>query len=72
MYGSETLTMTVIEEEWLRGLKRQVFRHLFGAVKVQGAWRIRMSAEIQQIYGPDIITDIKESRIRWAGMSREC
>ena len=65
MYGSETWTMTVTEEEWLRRLERKVLRRLFGAVNVQGTWRIRTNAEIHQIYAEsDIVTDIKKSRIQ--------
>ena len=67
-YESETWTVTVTEEEWLCRWEIKVLRRIFGAVTLQGTWRIRMNAEIQQIYGePDIVTDIKKSRIRWAG-----
>ena len=66
MYGSEIWAMTVTEEEWLHRWERKVLTRIFSAENVQGTWKIRTNAEIQQIYGePDIVIDMKKSKLKF-------
>lgn len=67
-YGSEAWTLTVTDEELLRRWERKILRKLYGAVNDNGQWRIRKNEEIKDLYKlPDIVADIKSSRLRWLG-----
>lgn len=67
-YGSETWTMTSVEEELLRRWERKVLRRIFGPVNENGCWRIRTNAELKDLYKkPDIVSEIKGNRLRWLG-----
>lgn len=65
MYGSETWTMTVPEEQLLRRWERKILRKIFGAVFESGKWRIRRNKELEELYrSPDLVTKNKCNRLR--------
>ncbi|KAJ4448881.1 hypothetical protein ANN_00272 [Periplaneta americana] len=66
LYGCETWTLTLREEQRLRVFENKVLRKIFGAKRdeVTGEWRKLHNAEL---HAPDIIRNIKSRRLRWAG-----
>ncbi|KAJ4427445.1 hypothetical protein ANN_25068 [Periplaneta americana] len=70
LYGCETWTLTLREEQRLRVFENKVLREIFGAKRdeVTGEWRKLHNAELHALYSsPDIIRNIKSRRSRWAG-----
>ncbi|KAJ4444022.1 hypothetical protein ANN_05811, partial [Periplaneta americana] len=70
LYGCETWTLTLREEQRLRVFEDKVLRKIFGAKRdeVTGEWRKLHNAELHALYSsPDIIRNIKSRRLRWAG-----
>ena len=68
MYSSETWTMTKRDEQLFAVWERKILRKIYGPVKEESDWRIRNNLELQQLFkGTDIVTDIKQRRLRWAG-----
>ncbi|KAJ4436489.1 hypothetical protein ANN_16520 [Periplaneta americana] len=70
LYGCETWTLTLREEQRLRVFENKVLRKIFGAKRdeVTGEWRKLHNAELHALYSsPDIIRNIKSRRLRWAG-----
>ena len=68
LYGSETWTLTKKDEELLNLWERKILRKIYGAVKINGEWRIRTNAELKALYKkPSIATDIRARRLRWLG-----
>ncbi|KAJ4443290.1 hypothetical protein ANN_04958 [Periplaneta americana] len=70
LYGCETWTLTLREEHRLRVFENKVLRKIFGTKKneVTGEWRKLHNAELHALYSsPDIISNIKSRRLRWAG-----
>ncbi|KAJ4442648.1 hypothetical protein ANN_04237 [Periplaneta americana] len=70
LYGYETWTLTLREEQRLRVYENKVLRKIFGAKRdeVTGEWRKLHNAELHALYtSPDIIKNIKSRRLRWAG-----
>ncbi|KAJ4442563.1 hypothetical protein ANN_04150 [Periplaneta americana] len=70
LYGCETWTLTLREEQRLRVFENEVLRKIFGAKRdeVTGEWRKLHSTELHALYtSPDIIRTIKSRRLRWAG-----
>ncbi|KAJ4439112.1 hypothetical protein ANN_15069 [Periplaneta americana] len=70
VYGCETWTLTLREEQRLRVFENKVLRKIFGAKRdeVTGEWRKLHNAELHALYpSPDIIRNIKSRRLRWAG-----
>ncbi|KAJ4430110.1 hypothetical protein ANN_22320 [Periplaneta americana] len=70
LYGCETWTLTLREEQRLRVFENKVLRKIFGAKRdeVIGEWRKLHNAELHALYSsPDIIRNIKSRRLRWAG-----
>ncbi|KAJ4427168.1 hypothetical protein ANN_24784 [Periplaneta americana] len=70
LYGCETWTLTLREEQRLRVFENKVLRKIFGAKRdeVTGEWRKLHNAELHALYSsPDIIRNIKFRRLRWAG-----
>ncbi|KAJ4450806.1 hypothetical protein ANN_02236 [Periplaneta americana] len=70
LYGCQTLTLTLREEQRLRVFENEVLRKIFGAKRdeVTGEWRKLHNAELHALYSsPDIIRNIKSRRLRWAG-----
>ncbi|KAJ4432728.1 hypothetical protein ANN_21365 [Periplaneta americana] len=70
LYGCETWTLTLREEQRLRVFENKVLRKIFGAKRdeVTGEWRNLHNAELHVLFSsPDIIRNIKSRRLRWAG-----
>ncbi|KAJ4450863.1 hypothetical protein ANN_02295 [Periplaneta americana] len=70
LYGCETWTLTLREEHRLRVSENKVLRKIFGAKRdeVTGEWRKLHNTELHTLYSsPDIISNIKSRRLRWAG-----
>ncbi|KAJ4427706.1 hypothetical protein ANN_25358 [Periplaneta americana] len=70
LYGCETWTLTLREEQRLRIFENKALRKIFGAKRdeVTGEWRKLHNAELHALYSsPDIIRNIKSRRLRWAG-----
>ncbi|KAJ4447212.1 hypothetical protein ANN_09214 [Periplaneta americana] len=70
LYGCETWTLTLREEQRLRVFENKVLRKIFEAKRdeVRGEWRKLDNAELHALYSsPDIIRNIKCRRLRWAG-----
>ncbi|KAJ4434248.1 hypothetical protein ANN_22798 [Periplaneta americana] len=70
LYGCETWTVTLREEQRLRVFENKVLAKMFGAKRdeVTGGWRKLQNAELHALYSsPDIIRNIKSRRLRWAG-----
>ncbi|KAJ4438254.1 hypothetical protein ANN_14193, partial [Periplaneta americana] len=70
LYGCETWTLTLREEQRLRVFENKVLRKIFGAKRgeVTGEWRKLHNTELHALYSsPDIIRNIKSRRLRWAG-----
>ncbi|KAJ4444054.1 hypothetical protein ANN_05843 [Periplaneta americana] len=67
VYGCETWTLTLREEQRLRVFENKVLRKIFGAKRdeVTGEWRKLHNAELYS--SPDIIRNIKSRCLRWAG-----
>ncbi|KAJ4427536.1 hypothetical protein ANN_25184 [Periplaneta americana] len=70
LYGCETWTLTLREEQRLRVFENKVLRKIFGAKRdeVTGEWIKLHNAELHALYpSPDIIRNIKSRHLRWAG-----
>ncbi|KAJ4449259.1 hypothetical protein ANN_00656 [Periplaneta americana] len=70
LYGCETWTLALREEQRLRVFENKILRKIFGAKRdeVTGEWRKLHNAELHALYSsPDIIRNIKSRRLRWAG-----
>ncbi|KAJ4433925.1 hypothetical protein ANN_16239 [Periplaneta americana] len=70
LYGCETWTLSLREEQRIRVFENKVLRKIFGAKRdeVTGEWRKLHNAELHALYSsPDIIRNIKSRRLRWAG-----
>jgi hypothetical protein len=46
-YGTETWTLTVVEENALRMFKREIICRIYGPVMENSIWRIRFSEEVK-------------------------
>ncbi|KAJ4425862.1 hypothetical protein ANN_27488 [Periplaneta americana] len=70
LYGCETWTLILKEEQRLRVFENKILRKIFEAKRdeVRGEWRKLHNAELHALYSsPDIIRNIKSRRLRWAG-----
>jgi hypothetical protein len=70
LYGCETWSLTLKEEHRLRVSENRVVRRIFGLKRdeVTGEWRKLHNEELHNVYSfPDVIRQIKSSRMRWAG-----
>ncbi|KAJ4443810.1 hypothetical protein ANN_05591 [Periplaneta americana] len=70
LYGCETWTLILREEQRVRVFENKVLRKIFGAKRdeVTGEWRKLHNTELHALYSsPDIIRNIKSRRLRWAG-----
>jgi hypothetical protein len=69
VYGCETWSLTLREEQRLRVFENRVLR-IFGPKrdKVTGEWRRLHNEELNDLYpSPNIVWLIKSRRMRWAG-----
>ncbi|KAJ4431719.1 hypothetical protein ANN_20321 [Periplaneta americana] len=70
LYGCESWTSTLTEEQRLRVFENMKLRKTFGAKRdeVTGEWRKLHNTELHALYSsPDIIRNIKSRSLRWAG-----
>jgi hypothetical protein len=70
LYGCETWSLTLREEHRLRVFENRILRRIFGPKRdeVTGEWRKLHNEELHNLYSsPNIITQIKSRRMRWAG-----
>jgi hypothetical protein len=69
LYGCETWSLTLIEENRLGVFENRVLRRIFGPKRdeVTREWRKLHIEELHNLYSsPDIIRQIKSRRMRWA------
>jgi hypothetical protein len=70
LYGCETWSLTLREENRLRVFENRVLRRIFGPRRdeVTGEWRKLHNEELHSLYSfPDIVRQVKSMRMRWAG-----
>jgi hypothetical protein len=70
LYGCETWSLTLREEQRLRVFENRVLRRIFGPKRdeVTGGWRKLHNEELHGLYSsPSIFRVIKARRMRWAG-----
>jgi hypothetical protein len=70
LYGCETWSLTVREENKLRVFENRVLRRIFGPKRdrVRGVWRKLHNEELHKLYSsPSIIGIIKSRRMRVGG-----
>jgi hypothetical protein len=70
LYGCETWSLTVREEQRLRVFENRVLRRIFGPKRdeVTGKWRRLHNEELNDLYSsPNIIWVTKLRRMRWTG-----
>ena len=70
LYGCETWSLTVTEEQRLRVFENKVLTKIFGAKRdeITGEWRKLHNAELHALYSSsNIIRSLKSRRLRWAG-----
>jgi hypothetical protein len=71
LYGCETWSLTLREEQRLRAFENRVLRRIFGLKRDEatGEWRTLHTMELNDLYSsPNIIRVIKSRIKRWAGM----
>jgi hypothetical protein len=71
LYGCQTWSLTLREEQKLRVFENRVLRRIFGLTReeVTGGWR-HLHEELHNLHhysSPNIIRLIKSRRMRWAG-----
>jgi hypothetical protein len=70
MYGCETWSLILREEQRLGVIESRVLRRIFGPKRdeVTGEWRKLHNEELHDLYSsPSIIRIMKARRMRWAG-----
>ena len=70
LYVSETWSLTLTKERWLRVFENRVLRKIFGPKRdeVAGEWRNLHNKELNDLYSsPNIVRVVKSGRMRWAG-----
>jgi hypothetical protein len=69
LYGCETWSLTLGEEDRLRIFENRVLKKIFGPKREEdGSWRKLHIDELHSLYSsPNIVRVIKSRRMRWAG-----
>jgi hypothetical protein len=69
LYGCETWSLTLREEQRLRVFENTVLRRIFGPRREEdGSWRKLRNDKLHDLYSsPNIVRVIKSRRVRWAG-----
>jgi hypothetical protein len=69
LYGCETWSFTLREEQRLRVFENRVLRRIFGPQREEdGSWRKVHNDELHSLYSsPNIVRVTKSRRLRWAG-----
>jgi hypothetical protein len=70
LYGCETWSLTLTEEQRLKVFENRVLSRIFGPKRNEETrdWRRLYNEELNDLYStPNIIRVIKSRRIRWAG-----
>jgi hypothetical protein len=69
LYGCETWSLTLGDENRLRVFENRVLRKIFGPkTEEDGSWRKLHNDELYNLYSsPNIVMVIKSRRMRWAG-----
>jgi hypothetical protein len=69
LYGCETWSLTLGEEDRLRVFENSVLRKIFGPKREEdGLWRKLHNDEFHSLYfSPNIVRVIKLRRMKWAG-----
>ncbi|XP_061715485.1 uncharacterized protein LOC133523771 [Cydia pomonella] len=69
MYGCETWTLTLKEENKLLVTERRILRKILGPVRREdGSLRLRKNVEIEDLMAtPNIVGETKAHRLRWLG-----
>jgi hypothetical protein len=67
LYGCETWSLTLREEQRLRVFENKVLRRIFGPIREEdGLWRKLHNDELHILYSsPNIVRVIKSRRMRW-------
>jgi hypothetical protein len=67
-YGEQAWTLRTVDEQALRVFERKVLRRIYGPVCIQGEWRLRTNAELNNLLGhADLVRFIKSQRLSWLG-----
>jgi hypothetical protein len=68
LYGCETWSLTLREEQRLRVFENRLLRKIFGHKREEdGSWRKLHNDELHSLYSsPNIVRVIKSRRVRWA------
>jgi hypothetical protein len=69
LYGCETWSPTLREEQRLRVFENRVLRRIFGPKREEDrSWRKLRNDKLHSLYSsPNIVRVIKSRRMRWAG-----
>jgi hypothetical protein len=69
LYGCETWSLTLKEEQRLRVFEKRVLRRIFRPEREEdGSWRKLHNDKLHSLYSsPNIVRAIKSRRMRWVG-----
>ena len=67
LYASEAWSMNSAQEDLIRKWERKVLRRIYGGVLDTEMWRMRTNALYDLYKESNIVTAIKQGRIRWTG-----
>jgi hypothetical protein len=67
-YVCETWAINRYEEEKISIFETKVLRKIYGPTCDNGRWRISYNNKLYQLFGePDVIIEIKATRVKWLG-----